>query len=978
MNPYIENYKINTIKTELSENITHYKKIEIETCPDFTIFHVNIRSISKNIDELLIFLSQFNKEFDIIALSETFQIFDTSIYNINGYKMLYNQGTLNKNDGVIIYIRSNYVFQQKIDKIGEINAITLDVKLDQNNTVVVTTLYRPPSTNVYSFNTNLLNYITNLNYRGTHILVGDININILSEENDFVQDYLNTLCTHGYISYINDYTRIHNESKACIDHFFVKTENLNTKIRSIIFKQNITDHFPTMLLLKFGKKVENKRIPLSFKKYINYKKIKQDLQNEKWTEIYNSEDVDHIAQLLTSKLQATMEINTKLVKIKRADNIRKEWITPALVKSINKKNEMYKKCVKYPYDEQLLAEYKTYKNKLIHLVQKAKKEYYSLKITQNKNNSQNLWQTVNKMCNKKQNQNSTDKIINENNKILLNKYDIANAFVDYYSELGARYAKQINVPLNYDENNRTLENSFFLRQTNTAEVKNTIKLLKLRKSPGYDNIRSEVLKQVADEIAEPLTYIFNKSITKGQFPRIFKFGLIKPLHKGGDPTEMSNYRPISVISNIAKVYEKILKSRFVKYIEKYQILSDRQHGFRNGRSTEDAIARLTQYIYNAMDTSTPCACIFLDLAKAFDTICHKKMFNKLYNYGFRGNVLNLIKSYFTDRTQFVNIEGKLSYDRKVNYGVPQGTVLGPVFFILYMNSILELNIEGTMLSFADDTAVLYTSESWGELKIKMEKDLKKIKRSFDYNLLTINYKKSHYLPFTSYTNYLPNMGPLLIDINAKILEAESIKYLGIIIDRHLRWNLQIQNLVKKIRYLLPRFKYLKNFLSQSELKILYYSLVQSHLSYGILGWGGVTDNYLNHLNTIQKWVLKIIYNKNLTYPTSNLYNECGVLDLRQLFFLYISIYTHKNKNSITNIEHKYNTRYKQNSCFESRSEKTIGQRNYTYLSPRVYNKLPNDIKIIKKIHVFKKKVKLWLLETPRQDIYNLINQNILA
>lgn len=639
---------------------------------------------------------------------------------------------------------------------------------------------------------------------------------------------------------------------------------------------------------------------------------------------------------------------------------------------------MYKKCLEYPHNMNLDIEYKNYKNKLGLLLKKAKNNYYNTKVDKNKNNTQKLWQTFNTICNKNNAQNTINQIKTENNVLTSDKQEIANIFVDYYSDIGEKYANQINVPQNYNENCRILENSLFLNHTNIREVKKTIKELKPKKAPGYDNIQSEVLNHIADEISAPLAYIINKSIDKGYFPKSFKIGVVKPLYKGGDNTDIGNYRPISVISNVAKVYEKILKSRFAKFIDKYKILSDRQYGFRNGKSTEDAIAKLTQYVYTSMDSSTPCACIFLDLAKAFDTVCHKKMFNKLQNYGFRGNVLNLIRSYFTDRRQHIKIDDKISHSRNINYGVPQGTVLGPIFFILYMNSILNLNIEGTMLSFADDTAILYRSNSWTNLKSNMENDLKKIKNSFDFNLLTINYTKSFYMPFTSYSNHLPNMGPIVINNNTRIPEAKSVKYLGIIIDRHLRWDLQIQNVVKKIRCLLSRFKYLKNYLAQAQLKTLYYSLVQSHLCYGILGWGGVTDNYLCNLNNMQKWILKIIYNKNLTYPTRDLYKDSGVLDLRQLFCLHIIIYTYKNRDDIKSIDHKYNTRYKQNSCLKSRSEKTIGQRNFTYLSPRLYDRLPGDIKHIEKIKVFKKKVKSWLLKTPRQIIHNIINQNILS
>lgn len=241
---------------------------------------------------------------------------------------------------------------------------------------------------------------------------------------------------------------------------------------------------------------------------------------------------------------------------------------------------------------------------------------------------------------------------------------------------------------------------------------------------------------------------------------------------------------------------------------------------------------------------------FLDLVKAFDTVSHVQLLEALDHFGVRGRVHDLFTSYLSDRKQFVKINNSISNYRVVQYGVPQGTVLGPILFIMYINHLLNIRSTGKIISFADDTAIFYEASSWADLKIKVENDLKNLINWFDHKLLTINYKKTTYIPFSCNKRNSPDYDKLEIYSNDYLIEINSsdfTKYLGVYIDKHLRWDIHINTVAKTLRSLLYKFKFLNKILDVKQMKIIYHALVESRLSYGILGWGGALNIHMKTL-----------------------------------------------------------------------------------------------------------------------------------
>lgn len=978
MDPYIRDFTFADINTRTVDSVDEFNNQFRALQNNFKIFHMNIRSIHENLNELLVFLKQFANDFDVLVLTETFKICDVSLYSLPGYSAIYNEGNINKNDGVVVYIRDDIQYDHKIVDIAGIKLIQVTLNINNNN-ILISAVYRLHPTCPYNFNENLKLYLgdirKNLDYS---IFLGDLNINILDQK-DYTQDYLNILYEQGYISQINKYTRVCGDSKSCIDHIFVNQKKCDAdqNLTPVIIQNLITDHYPVVLLVKFSDDravlKENK-----YKQFIDYTNLKQRLRCENWDFILTNDimDLDSATEKFVSILQKHIQDCTVQKKFNRIAIPRKSWISRGLIKSIQIKNDLYRQTIQNTLDTQIKDKYKLYKNNLSKLIKMAKVNYYKREIDKNKTNAGQLYKSVKKICNQdtKTNKCSIHKIRLKNGEITENVKNIADSFNQHYINFGKQLALKINNKQPLNTTVKINKNSIFLQPVIESETISIINQLQSSKSPGLDKIKASTLKEIKYEIVKPFTVIINEILKQGAWPTVLKTGVVRPMFKAGDKLDIVNYRPITLISNIAKIAEKVIKNRMTAFLDKHDLLSDRQYGFREGRSTQDAISYITDTIYRSLDDNKPTLCMFVDLAKAFDTISHEILLQKLQRYGFRGNAYTLLQTYLEERVQYVQIEDCLSTAGTVKYGVPQGTVLGPLLFVIYINDLLAMQSKGKIISYADDTAVVYTGNTWEHLKSVVEDDFSYIKKWFDANLLTLNTDKTTFLTFSSYQmETIDSLGVADGGGMLRIQSSDSVKYLGVIIDKNIRWSLHIGNIVKKLRGLLPKFRLLKDYLDRNHLMTLYFSLVQSHLAYGIVGWGGAYNNVLKNLEVIQRRFLKIIFEKKRAYSSDLLYAEARALDIRQLFCYIVLIRQFKYKDNVTYLQHCHNTRQREVLCRTRRCSKTIGQRNFSYIEQKLFNILPNNIKAVISRNSYRKKVRNWLFSISRQIISDIIN-----
>ena len=439
-------------------------------------------------------------------------------------------------------------------------------------------------------------------------------------------------------------------------------------------------------------------------------------------------------------------------------------------------------------------------------------------------------------------------------------YQVANKFNDFFlnvaDKLGAKIVKKNTKFQDYLKNPN--KSCFSLKETTPDETVKIINNLDSKKSSDIDNISPDLVKLCNQTIAQLLSIIFNRCVQEGHFPQAMKKAKIMPLHKGDSVLSVANYRPISLLPIFSKIFERLIYNQFIIYINKNKILSDLQFGFQKNNSTEHAISSILSHINNASSNKQSSYCIFLDFAKAFDTVNHNILLEKLKFYGVKDKSLSLFESYLSNRTQVVEVNGKFSDTGIIKHGVPQGSILGPLLFLLYINDISQSSNILKFFLFADDTTVFYSADPNDKnTEHILNTELEKVSCWLAANKLSLNVKKSNFLHF-----HQGNSTKITINIkinDTPVEEKQSTKYLGTFIDNKLTWEPQIQHTKSKIAKgigMISKIRYYVN--NDTCLKNLYYSFAQCHINYNLINWSCTKPSLLEPIEKKVKKAIRII------------------------------------------------------------------------------------------------------------------------
>ena len=392
-------------------------------------------------------------------------------------------------------------------------------------------------------------------------------------------------------------------------------------------------------------------------------------------------------------------------------------------------------------------------------------------------------------------------------------------------------------------------------------------------------------------IVEPLTHICNQSLQEGIFPQQLKIANVIPLYKSDDPMHFNHYRPVSLLCTLSKVFERIMYTRLLNFLEKLKIIYEKQFGFRKHHSTYMALMLLMDKITTSLQTGEFVVGVFLDFSKAFDTVNHEILLQKLNYYGIRGVSLKWFESYLSNRSQFVTYNGEKSSRKNIICGVPQGSILGPLLFLIYINDLSNVCESMMPLLFADDTNLFKSGRDSIQIQLEIESDLLRISEWLKINELSLNIKKTQFMVFTNKKRSDPNIE---INIDGHSIEKTfKIKFLGVIIDSHLTWKNHVNYISSKIAKGIGIIIKARKLLDRETLITLYYSFVYPYLQYCNHVWGNTYPTYLHKLHVLQKRIVRVIAGVKPREHSAPLFKHLKILTIFQINVYVIGKFMYK-------------------------------------------------------------------------------------
>ena len=499
-------------------------------------------------------------------------------------------------------------------------------------------------------------------------------------------------------------------------------------------------------------------------------------------------------------------------------------------------------------------------------------------------------------------------------------------------------------------------NSCILNPTCFDEVSKIINNFKNKSSTGLDGLSPKIFKYLPDQFIHCLVHIFNLSLMKGEFLSSFKTGKVIPIHKKKSKTDMNNFRPISLLPVASKILEKIVYLRLFRFLDKNNFFYDNQFGFRPKHSTENSASVLVEKITNALENKLKVLSIFLDMSKAFDCVDHNILLTKLFAYGVRGKAYSWFESYLKGRNQKVVFNGVLSENICIlDCGVPQGSILGPLLYLIYVNDFYSCLNKSNCILFADDTTLIITAESYKELFNKANQDLLNLFSWLSVNKLTINITKTKYMVYSFSNRCILPPDELQLVLNGITLErVENFKFLGFTIDQHLSWKSHMLQILSKIQRNLGVVRKISCYLNRPTQLQLFHSLIMSHVRYGITLWYHSHANLRKKIQACANKFLRMIFFMKPWESVRELLKEQNIPSVNQVFNVEVAKIMQRlhleeapkaisnifiNQRSELHVQTRSHTTFLSSTVSSMKARQTI-----SFFGPRIWNNLPANIK----------------------------------
>ena len=931
---------------------------------NFQLLNFNIRSFHSNGDTFSVLLNSLKTLPKVIVLTETWNYENNyemcSLENYQGYHSYRN---VNRGGGVSIFCLNEFHCEKLLSLTlcnETIESCAVRISFSKYY-IIILAIYRPHSDTINNFTEILTEILQNPLITNAYmvILAGDMNINLNDLDSVHVNNYTSCLSSSFFIPAITKCTRFPsndiNASPSNLDHiWFNKLFNFESGMINI----DISDHLPTFLHLFLNHdEVIHTKTKIEFRPITqrSLDKFVHELACVDWGLIFDHCDAGVATEKFIKKLNYIyckhFPLKIKYLSQKRLNN---PWLTPRIKNMIKEKSNQYKL---FRMGIISCEGNRRFRNKVNQEVKRAKNEYYINSFIRYKNDVRKSWTLIRSLMGGKRKCSSVKELV-INGVTHTSPSDICESFNEFFTSIAENLENSLPVtdicPLSYIT---PQPNSFFLSPVSENEILYIISQLKITKT-DVNHVPVKVIKIISSSIVKPLCHLINASFNTGIFPDCLKLARITQIYKSGNHNNPSNYRPIASISYFSKIFEKCLCKQLVSYFDKFSLFSNSQFGFRKSKSTCDALLELTECIYNSLNNRKYHINVLIDLRKAFDVVSHSVLTMKLERYGVRGIPLKLLNSFLSNRQQYVKMGPHSSSLRDNCIGVPQGSNLGPILFLIYVNDFPRVSSALHTILFADDTSFSISNTDYATAVSTLNVEMESVRSWTLANRLTINVDKTNLILFS---NKLPeNISPITV-CNENVSFVHQCTYLGIKLDNKLKFLNHIMYVTGKLAKSTGILYKIKDNLSTSAKINFYYSFIYPYLSYNVIIWGGTYPTHLENLIIQQKRIIRVLANIPFNGHTSAAFHKFEILKFDDIYKFHVAIYMYKNHALPKfSVQHDINTRNR-NLKVPSFNRLTLCQHSISYSGPTIWNSLPVYLKQLDSFTSFKKQLKRHLV-----------------
>ena len=937
---------------------------KLSTKKGFKIVHLNVRSLVKKIDQVRLLLQDV--KIDVFSVSETWlqPHLSTGLFEVSGFQMfrqdrktVTKQGKGKRGGGLVTYVNNELASscEPLIDldiSNGHVEAHWVYIHKPNCKDVIVCNVYRPPNGDLQKAITYLDDCLKTVNLRKMDVfMLGDFNVNYKNKKSPEYKKFHFFAQSNSLSQHINTVTRNTNKTQSLIDLILTNSTFVE---QAGTLDHYISDHQPIYLVHKKSRDTRE-TAKFSGRSYRNFdEKIfsnkLRELDWDKYSLIKDPEEAwDFILNYIIKVLDELCPLRTFHIK-----NYRPDWMTKDLIEQIKDRDYFYKEAkVRGGEDAWNIA--KHLRNITNSNIRQAKREFILQELKTHENDTKKFWKTIKKVIPPSKAARSNDILLKDDGH-KIDRGEVAHFINNYFINVGkispvtqGLGGKTVFMLDEESEEGRVMNNTTLdqmgICEVSEREVYDIVKTINVAKSSGLDSVNSLVIKTAFKILLPEVTQMFNLSIQTMLYPNSWKKATVVPIPKVGNLSRVQNYRPISLLPLPGKVMEKLIHKQLSTHLETQGLLTEIQHGFRKEHSTVHSVAQVTNFISKKMDSKIPTLAAFIDFRKAFDCVQHTVLLDKLKQLNVKDEVQDWVRNYLLERKQRVLANGTYSSFQHVTQGVPQGSVLGPLLYIIYANDLVKTVKHCKIAMYADDTVIYTANTDFETSVVDLQTDMNSLASWCESNGLTVNTEKTKLMLFGS--KHLLNKLPLFeIKFNDTVLQTVgSYKYLGMTLDSQLNYNLHVNKLIGTATAKLKQFQRMRNFLDVKAALLVYKSMLLPILEYGDILLTATLNVNKKRLQILQNKGLRCALNKGIETSTDELHEKAKLLRLkyRREQHLMSFLYDQSKVPALLKlkVENMVTTRWSRKRLMKIKKPRTEKfKKSLAYVGPKRWNNLP--------------------------------------